>query len=403
MRVKRRAVLFLLLAASLALPCCRAGQASSLGEGYVFGQDYQYDLFQQGEPGSPLAQSEDTLFLQHESFLYAVPREGGAAPALLCGKEGCAHEANATCDAWVDMARLNWPALFYYDGALYLLESGGSGANALAVLKTCAPDGSGRKTVLSFDEVPSGLILHRGKVYYKDTAAAGSASVNVYERDLRNPGQKARVLFSYSSQKGVIQQLQAYGDTLYITGYDVVDIGNTTGDWTVRFDLRSGNVVKCFDDREPDQLQTSFLKIQDGHLYAAKNCGQSVGELTRSELWEYGLDGKGGHKLLENTYSQASIALRGGYALYAPYEGYVDMENPFAEHDRPVYVYDMETGAQAGVCTLEGYPGGFVTFAGGADGLCFVRYAYQGKIELRAIEPGRAAAGESAVTPFLPQ
>ena len=212
-------VLFVLLTA-----CQSPGPEQDLGDTYVSESDNQYYFYLSGLLGSPITESEDAYYFEHDHYLYLRDKKTGKCIPL-CNKPDCTHDEQAmnpdgssNCNAFFS----NILSLAYYQGNLYIFSTD-------QTIYEMDASGSTRKELLQLEENASCAMVHRGYLYLSFTDFLSSPE-NYSEEAMKDMGYrveryrldrwdgKPEMIYEKKGEFGQINTLFAYGNQVYIVG-----------------------------------------------------------------------------------------------------------------------------------------------------------------------------------------
>ena len=151
-------ILSLLLA--LLTGCQSPGPEQDLGDKFIFGEDNQYYYRMSRILGSPMAESEESIYIVKGRYIYSKNKKTGEIVPL-CNKPDCMHDesefnddGSSNCNAYVGVAL----AFEYYHNKLYFIT-------AFRELYEMDKSGTTRKRLMQWKEYPYAAIIHRGYLY----------------------------------------------------------------------------------------------------------------------------------------------------------------------------------------------------------------------------------------------
>ena len=151
-------VLSLLLA--MLTGCQSPGPEQDLGDKFIFGEDNQYYHRMSKISGSPIAESEESIYIVKGGYIYSKDKKTGEIIPL-CNKPDCMHDdsefndnGSSNCNAYVGVAL----AFEYYHNKLYFIT-------AFRELYEMDKSGTTRKRLMQWKEYPYAAIIHRGYLY----------------------------------------------------------------------------------------------------------------------------------------------------------------------------------------------------------------------------------------------
>lgn len=265
--IKNKLVIMLLVLSVIIVSGCDSKQYTE--NTYIKGQDFQYMYFRQGS--SPvMAEAENGYYFLSGCYLYYADKKT-MKPVILCNKPNCLHD-NETNDEKV----INCNAFFYnyassfisyYDGNIYVI-SGKVGKIEEYELIKISSDGTKRETILEFDVKPMSVAIHRGKLYYEQTAYDKSQNsvYSIKEFNLNKFNVKPKTIYSGSLEGGHIQDLMCYGNNLYFLEFAHNKKSFTNID--MRYDILTGKTSRLYTDIDSDDPEfASYPSIHNGKIY----------------------------------------------------------------------------------------------------------------------------------------
>ena len=151
-------ILSLLLA--MLTGCQSPGPEQDLGDKFIFGEDNQYYHRMSKISGSPIAESEESIYIVKGGYIYSKDKKTGEIIPL-CNKPDCMHDdsefndnGSSNCNAYVGVAL----AFEYYHNKLYFIT-------AFRELYEMDKSGTTRKRLMQWKEYPYAAIIHRGYLY----------------------------------------------------------------------------------------------------------------------------------------------------------------------------------------------------------------------------------------------
>ena len=213
-------VLSLLLA--LLTGCQSPGPEQDLGNKFIFGEDNQYYYRMSRILGSPMAESEESIYIVKGRYIYSKNKKTGEIIPL-CNKPDCMHDdsefndnGSSNCNAYVGVA---W-ALDYYHNKLYFMT-------AFSELYEMDKSGTTRTKLMQLKEDPFAAMLHRGYLYLSFTSSDGlpdeyteeekkelSYRVDRYRIDQWDG--KPETIYEKKGAYGQINVMFAYGNQIYM-------------------------------------------------------------------------------------------------------------------------------------------------------------------------------------------
>ena len=213
-------VLSLLLA--LLTSCQSPGPEQDLGDKFILGEDNQYYYRMSRILGSPMAESEESIYIVKGRYIYSKNKKTGEIIPL-CNKPDCMHDdsefndnGSSNCNAYVGVA---W-ALDYYHNKLYFMT-------AFSELYEMDKSGTTRTKLMQLKEDPFAAMLHRGYLYLSFTSSDGlpdeyteeekkelSYRVDRYRIDQWDG--KPETIYEKKGAYGQINVMFAYGNQIYM-------------------------------------------------------------------------------------------------------------------------------------------------------------------------------------------
>jgi hypothetical protein len=287
-------IIFFLFTTVFILVGC--GNKKITEDSYVSGQDYQYMYFTQGY-NSHMVEVKDGYYFFSGSYLYYADKKA-MKPVIMCNKPNCLHnmETDPTkvinCNAYVDgiIGADGNQFLAYYDGQLYTTSKISTKEKRESELIRLSADGTKRKSILKFSSEPISLAIHRGKIYYAQTAYDKNQKANykISEFDLKKLNAKPQDIYIGNLEGGTIQDLLAYGNNLYFM--ESADNGKTSITRTIMYDILSKKTNKLFTTEDKDG--GIFQTIYDNKLWYFKRTLNSDYSLREAKLYESDLKGE---------------------------------------------------------------------------------------------------------------
>lgn len=204
--------------------CQSPGPEQDLGDTYVPESDNAYSFYLSGLLGSPITDSEDAYYFEHDQYLYLKDKKTGKCIPL-CNKPDCTHDEQAmnpdgssNCNAFF----ANILSLAYYQGNLYIFSTD-------QTIYEMDASGSTRKELLHLEENASCAMVHRGYLYLSFTDFL-SAPEDYSEDTIKDLGYrveryrldhwdgKPEIIYEKKGEYGQINTLFAYGNQVYIIG-----------------------------------------------------------------------------------------------------------------------------------------------------------------------------------------
>ena len=275
---------------------CSEAKRYPTDDTFHFETDAQVSSFSQSKR-RVIAESPDGYYfaftLNGSRFLFFADKET-LQVVPVCNKPNCLHydepdeEKRYLCNAYLT-SMIGKPSFFWNNGKLYTLEYG-TVSNEL-VVTDIALDGSSKKTLFSFmneETDPNNVAFHRGYFY---------AMVNTYDENMNSvmriwaysldhPEKKRVCLFELKAEKGVLMDLQAYGNHLYFSSLvDGVKKFHT-------IDLRTGECKIICDIAQVNDSAYHMTFFQDRLLFeiSHEEPGKELYEL-KATLYTADLDG----------------------------------------------------------------------------------------------------------------
>lgn len=261
---------------------------------YIEGQDFQYMYFRQGT--TPImAETEKGYYFFSGYYLYYADKQA-MKPVILCNKPNCLHDEETdpkkvySCNAFFSNGAT--PFIACYGGSIYLLSSVlGKGGQETELLRV-SYDGTKRKSILKFDVKPTFLAIHRGKLYYEETAYDKNQksiySIKVF--DINKLNAKPEDIYTGSLEGGHIQDLMCYGNSLYF-----LEFAHNKKSFTsiqMRYDILTGKTGRLFTDVDSDDLVlASCPSIYNGKIYYSVSKYNADGTVQTKNSFVCDLDG----------------------------------------------------------------------------------------------------------------
>ena len=266
---------------------------------YIDGQDFQYMYFRQGS-NPIMAESENGYYFFSGCYLYYADKTT-MKPIILCNKPNCLHDNEQNdkkvinCNAF--FYNHAWPFISYYDGDIYVI-SGIVGKNEEYELIRISADGTKRKSILKFDARPMSVAIHRGKVYYAQTAYdKNQKSVySINEFELSGFNRKPKMIYEGKLEGGQIQDLMCYGNNIYFTEFAHSQKAFTT--ITMRYDLLTKEASKLFPNINVNEV-SSYPAVFSEKLYYSVSQYNPDGTSQESNSFMCDLDGKNSKRIFD--------------------------------------------------------------------------------------------------------
>ncbi len=268
---------------------------------YINGQDFQYMYFRQGS--SPImAESENGYYFFSGCYLYYADK-ATMKPVILCNKPNCLHDNEKNdkkvfnCNAF--FYNYASPFIAYYDGNIYVV-SGSVGINEEYELIKISSDGTKRESILKFDVKPMSVAIHRGRVYY-DQTAYDKDQKSVYcinEFELGGFNKKPKTLYTGRLEGGHIQDLMCYGNNIYFTEFAHSEKAFTT--ITMRYDILTKEASKLFPSINENSMElSSYPAVFNEKLYYSVSKYNPDGTSQELNSFMCDLDGKNSKRIFD--------------------------------------------------------------------------------------------------------
>jgi len=228
------------------------------------GSDHPYYFDGMGTPF--IAAGEEGYYFLSGNYIYYADR-ATMKPVLLENKPNSTcfsddiEQESQNCNAFVNLGDLQG-FLAYGQGNLYTIEQKielekGKGIFKRYNFVRISKDGSVKKTILTIDDRPTTMIVHRGYLYYatKGFSQQSEGSYSLMRFPLDRSFAKPETLYEGSQQNGSIVYLTAYGNRLYFQDGGMNILREMT------FDLRSKTASRILSD---DDTVYPFLKSFSG-------------------------------------------------------------------------------------------------------------------------------------------
>jgi hypothetical protein len=224
-----------------------------IGNYYIFGQDDQ-TFFDKSLPLT-MAESEKGYYFfggPNNNFLYYLDKASMKA-VVLCNKPDCLHtdetnpEKIANCNACLFDKNTG---LIYFNSSLYVLGDDNS-------LYQISLDGTTKKKVISFKELPHTIIIHRDFLYYttddhgtiEGNEANTVTDCKLYRIDMYRPDKGSELIYSCSGIYGQFIKVIGYEDSIYFSFVKYSDSKMQGMDSNLlKYDLKSQKITHMLDD-----------------------------------------------------------------------------------------------------------------------------------------------------------
>ena len=225
---------------------------NELEDKYIEGQDQQF-MFCDNGGKQKITKSSKGYYFSVGHYLYYIDDKGNEA-IVMCNKPNCLHAEETNpykvpeCNALFPSPRL----ITYQGGKLYIVYEKPSKQNY--ELAEVSLDGTNRKTLYEFDKRPTGIALHRGKLYYS-SSVFNNKGENVYGLemiDLNTSNLEPKVIYTGELQGGDIQHILCYGKHIYFR-----EISRHTEQMTVRafrYDMEKDKVQRICTMQDEERL-----------------------------------------------------------------------------------------------------------------------------------------------------
>lgn len=248
---------------------CNEERLEDLGEQYVEGSDWQSGF---GSGSLPRIQKagKGYYFLVSQHLYYYEQSMEQAVP--VCNKADCSH-TDETCNASMG----DGPEINYYDHKFYYIASENNNAEKW-YLYFLSEDGRQREKVAqiaTLDPSDNGVhfefCVHRGNVYFSVSKGATLKKRKaVVERISLNGSLDRKEVASVEGYGAAIENLQAFGNTLVITGCYADSVDSDFRTHTDFVDIRNGKERKdILYDKERDLVM--IYKKEDDVFYYDSN------------------------------------------------------------------------------------------------------------------------------------
>ncbi|MHB8063341.1 MAG: hypothetical protein ACYDG2_12010, partial [Ruminiclostridium sp.] len=315
--LKNKLVILSLIIYLIVLSGC--GSKTITENSYIKGQDFQYMYFEQGS-SIIMAETENGYYFFSGWYLYYADKQT-MKPVILCSKPNCLHDTETdpkkvyNCNAFFRSPGV-LPFIAYYDGDIYVMSTEfGKGKNEYELVKISF-DGTKRKSILSFDVEPTSLAIHRGKLYYTQTAYDKNQK-SIYairEFDLKKFNAKPKEIYTGVLEGGNIQDLMCYGNNLYFLEFAHNE--KSFSNINMRYNIITGKAVRLFSDINYNDMEiSSYPAIYNGKLYYSVAKYNTDGTAITKESFVCDLNGENKKKIFE--VDKDSIILADQYYLYS--------------------------------------------------------------------------------------
>jgi hypothetical protein len=167
--MKKNIVFTAMLVIFWILSGCTSAPAN-LGDTYLLGQDDQY-YFEKNAQAQSMAETKDGYYFfsgPASVFLYYMDKKT-MKPVILCNKPNCLHTDETDsfkvmdCNACMYEYNLN---LVYYNENLYVGGNSLTSVDNIYSIYQVSLDGTQRKKIYTFKNIPDRWIIHRGYIYF---------------------------------------------------------------------------------------------------------------------------------------------------------------------------------------------------------------------------------------------
>lgn len=290
--IKYKYTIWFLILFIVSLSGC--GSSKYTQNAYIEGQDFQYMYFRQGS-GPIMAESENGYYFFSGYYLYYADKQT-MRPVILCNKPNCLHDKETdpkkvyNCNAFFSNGTS--PFIACYGGSIYVLSSVLGKGRQETELVEVSSDATKRKSILKFEVKPVSLAIHRGKVYYEQTAydKKQKSAYCIKEFDMNKFNAKTETIYTGSLEGGHIQDLMCYGNNLYF-----LEFAHNKKSFTnikMRYDILTGKAGRLFTDIGSDDLElASSPSLYNGKIYYSVSKCNTDGTVQTQNSYVCDLDG----------------------------------------------------------------------------------------------------------------
>ena len=377
-----------ILICSMNMIGCNTGK-NEFEDKYIEGQDQQFMFC--GNSGKQMITKSDTgYYFVVGDYLYYVDSEGDEA-IVMCNKPNCLHteETNGykvpDCNAL--FRRIDF--ITYQDGHLYIVyQKIGKQKFELAEISL---DGTSRKTVYEFDRAPTGIAIHRGKLYYSSSVFnnEGKNAYSLQMIDLNKNNLESKVIYKGELPRGSIQHIKCYGKHIYFKEVTIEDEHMRVR--AFHYDIKEGKSQRIFSENDK-QIAGHPCTIYNKVYYDIYEYKKE--ESDNISNFESDLENKNPqpsfklplytHKMTDGTY------------IYA-----IDntIDSPKKKEDKGVSIYSTY-GERVAEYSLSCKIGGYEVWPGD-EKYMFLLYENDEYVEWRVVDKSKLLQGENSVKTIL--
>jgi hypothetical protein len=310
---------------------------------YNWETDYQYLYRRQGLPEAVTYNGDGYYFLTGDRIYYAD--KDNMEPVVLNNRPDADYDDAES--AYFTKA-FNRGFITFNNGKLYVLEmyeklGDDNRVKEPARLIEMEKDGTGRKTVLTFDFFPESIAIHRGCVYYtvRDFSKKSDLEYYLMKYDMdKSFSSEPEVIYEGNLLGGKIADVFPYGNNVYFheTG-DFRQIGKDIYR-AMRYDIKEETVARIIVDDDDSYMYPSIVGILNNKLLVSMYDGDDNYE---KEWFKYvsDLEGTDVEKLpidinfISNIYSDENYLFLRPVNTMANLDEYSHIKNEMA-------IYDLE-------------------------------------------------------------
>lgn len=259
--------------------------------------DYQYYLHQQLY-NQRITEAEHGYYMLNGSYIYYMDKET-MEPILLdnnpnndCNPSSVEQQV-VNCNAYVELGNMHWGFISYYKDELYVISGSPSKEkdtfNQMQYeLIKMQKDGTSRKRVRVFEDIPTTIAIHRDHLYFSDKGENDKGIVveRAVSVPIDAPDSEPTVLYSSEYNDLRYTDIIPYGNQVYIT-----EMGRNMYQ-TIRYDLEQERWHILYENEEGNAGVTSrindllFYSLFTGDARDERSWKAYVSNLTGEEARE---------------------------------------------------------------------------------------------------------------------
>ena len=338
--MKKRIVCFFILHIIILVCLTSCKDNADYSNKYNWETDYQYLYRRQGLPEAVTYNGDGYYFLTGDRIYYAD--KDNMEPVILDNRPDADYD---DAESAYFTKTFNRGFITFNNGKLYILEmyeklGDDNRVKEPARLIEMEKDGTGRKTVLTFDFFPEFIAIHRGFVYYTVRDFSKKSDLEYYlmkyNLDKRFSGEP-EVVYKGELPTGAITEVFPYGNNVYFHDFDVEE-GIMR---TMRYDIKEETVKRIIVHNDDMETIPSFAGILNNKLLLDMWEGKDPNFERESFAYVSDLEGTDIEKLpiainfISNIYSDDKYLYLRPVEAYRRRDEYSHIKNEMA-------IYDLE-------------------------------------------------------------